>query len=90
MQEDLLGKNRRLQDEIDRFHNETDVSIQPSPAKSGGKSNPSLQMKVKALELEVRRLKKVTNFTSTTQVAVTALVSLDRKKIRQVSKVELD
>ncbi|KAH9977853.1 hypothetical protein BGW80DRAFT_779817 [Lactifluus volemus] len=45
-------------------------------------------MKVKELELEVRRLKKVTSFTSTTQVAVTALVSLDRKKIRQVTSTE--
>jgi hypothetical protein len=64
-----------MQDEIDRLHNETDVSIQPSPVKSGGKSNASLQMRVKELELEVRRLKKVTRFTSGTQVAVTVLVS---------------
>jgi hypothetical protein len=75
MQEDLLGKNRRLEDEIDRLHNETDISIQPSPVKSGGKNNPSLQIRVKELELEVRRLKKVTSFTSTMQVVVTVLVS---------------
>lgn len=63
IREDLLGKNRRLQDEIDRLHNETDVSVQPSPVKSGGKSNPLLHVRVKELELEVRRLKKVTNLT---------------------------
>jgi len=62
---DLLRKNRRLQQEIDRIHNEANVSIQPSPAKSGGKSNSALQVKVKELELEVRRLKKVARFTPT-------------------------
>jgi hypothetical protein len=64
-QEDLLRKNRRLEQEINRLHNEADVSVQPSPVKSGGKGNPSLHVKVKELELEVRRLKKVTRFTST-------------------------
>jgi hypothetical protein len=61
-QEDLLRKNRRLQQEIDRLHNEADVSVQPSPIKSKGKNNPLLHMKVKELELEVRKLKKVTRF----------------------------
>ncbi|KAH9062770.1 hypothetical protein EDB87DRAFT_1605794 [Lactarius vividus] len=52
--EDLLVRNRRLQCEIDRLHNQPDVSVQPTPVKSGG----SLQMKVKELELKVRQLKK--------------------------------
>lgn len=59
-QGDLLRKNRRLQQEIDRLH-EADVSVQPSPIKSKG-NNPLLHMKVKELELEVRKLKKVTMF----------------------------
>ncbi|KAI0251334.1 hypothetical protein BJV78DRAFT_481215 [Lactifluus subvellereus] len=70
IQEALLGKNRRLQDEIDRLHNETEVSVQPSPVRSGRKSNPLLHMRVKELELEVRRLKKAR--------------ALDREKIRQL------
>lgn len=67
--EDLLARNRRLQCEIDRLHNQPDVSVQPTPVKSGGRSN-SLQMKVKKLELKVRQLKKTH--------------ALDRKKIRQL------
>ncbi|KAI9448104.1 hypothetical protein H4582DRAFT_2139836 [Lactarius indigo] len=67
--EDLLARNRRLQCEIDRLHNQPDVSVQPTPVKSGGRNNP-LQMKVKELELKVRRLKKAH--------------ALDRKKIRQL------
>jgi hypothetical protein len=55
----LLRKNRRLQQEIDRLHNEVDVSVQPSPIKSREKNNSLLHMKVKELELEVRQLKKV-------------------------------
>ncbi|KAH9045478.1 hypothetical protein EDB85DRAFT_2104443 [Lactarius pseudohatsudake] len=67
--EDLLARNRRLQGEIDRLHNQPDVSVQPTPVKSGGRSN-SLQMKVEKLELKVRQLKKAH--------------ALDRKKIRQL------
>lgn len=65
MQGDLLRKNRRLEDEINRLHNDADVSVQLSPVKSRGKGNPLLHVKVKELELEVRRLKKVTRFPST-------------------------
>ena len=61
-QEDLLRKNGRLQQELDRLHNEADVPVQPSPIKSKGKNNPLLHMKVKELELEVRKLKKVMRF----------------------------
>jgi len=68
-QEDLFKRNQRLQCEIDRLHNQADVSIQPSTVKSGGKSS-SLQMRVKELELKVRQLKKAH--------------ALDRKKIRQL------
>ncbi|KAI9507544.1 hypothetical protein F5148DRAFT_101678 [Russula earlei] len=68
--DDLLRKNRRLQQEIDRLHNEADVSIQPSPAKSGGKSSSSLHKKVKELELKVRQLNKA--------------LAHDRKEIRQL------
>jgi len=71
---DLLRKNRRLQQEIDRIHNEVNVSIQPSPVKSGGKSNAPLHAKVKELELEVRRLKKAH--------------ALDCRKIRQLRSKE--
>lgn len=60
-QKDLFERNQRLQCEIDRLHNQADVSVQPNPAKSGGKSNV-LQMKVKELEAKVRRLKKVLSF----------------------------
>jgi hypothetical protein len=49
------------------------VSVQPSPVRSGGKNNPLLQARVKELELEVRKLKKVTSFTSTAEVAVAIL-----------------
>ncbi|KAI0304175.1 hypothetical protein BC826DRAFT_215788 [Russula brevipes] len=66
----LLRKNRQLQQEIDRLHNETDVSIQPSHVKSGGKSNSLLHLKVNELQLEVRRLKKAR--------------TLERKKISQL------
>ena len=72
-EEDLLRKNRRLEQEINRLHNEADVSIQPSPVKSRGKGNPLLHVKVKELELEVRRLKKVTRFTWTTGFVLTLL-----------------
>jgi len=72
---DLLRKNRRLQQEIDRIHNEANVSIQPSPVKSGGKSNAALHVKVKELELEVRQLKKARG--------------LDRRKIRQLRSKEI-
>ncbi len=58
MQGDLLRKNRRLEDEINRLHNDADVSVQLSPVKSRGKGNPLLHVKVKELELEVRRLKR--------------------------------
>jgi hypothetical protein len=60
------SKNRRLEEEINRLHNEAEVSVQPGPVKSNGKGNSSLHVKVKELELEVRRLKKVTRFPSTT------------------------
>jgi hypothetical protein len=56
---------------MDRLHNEAEVSIQPSPVKSRGKGNPLLHVKVKELELEVRRLKKVTRFPSTTALVFT-------------------
>ncbi|KAI0004944.1 hypothetical protein BJV74DRAFT_315821 [Russula compacta] len=69
-QEDLLRKNRQLQQEIDRLHNQADLPIQPSPVKSGRKSNLSLHVKVKELELEIRQLKKAH--------------AHDRKKIRQL------
>jgi hypothetical protein len=49
------------------------VSVQPSPVRSGGKNNPLLQARVKELELEVHKLKKVTSFTSTAEVTVTVL-----------------
>ena len=61
-QEDLLRKNGRLQQEIDRLHNEADVPIQPGPVKSRGKANPLVHANVKDLELEVRKLKKVMRF----------------------------
>jgi hypothetical protein len=67
-QEGLRQKNRRLEQEINRLHNEADVSVQPSPV-----GNPLLHVKVKELELEVRRLKKVTRLTSTTGVVLTLL-----------------
>ena len=70
-QEDLRRKNRRLKQEIDHLHNEADVSIQP--VKSEKRGNPLLHVKVKELELEVRRLKKVTRFTSTTGCVLTLL-----------------
>lgn len=70
---DLFERNQRLQCEIDRLHNQADVSVQPNPAKSGGKNN-ALQMKVKELEAKVRRLKKAR--------------ALDRKKIRQLQLKE--
>ena len=38
------------------------MAIQPSPVESGTKNNSLLNLKVKELELEVRRLKKVTKF----------------------------
>ncbi|KAN0131380.1 hypothetical protein V8E53_010757 [Lactarius tabidus] len=72
-QKDLSERNQRLQCEIDRLHNQADVSVQPNPAKSGGKSN-ALQMRVKELEAKVRRLKKAR--------------ALDRKKIRQLQLKE--
>jgi len=68
-QEDLCERNERLQGEIDRLHNQADVSVQPNPAKSGGKSN-ALQLKVKELQVKIRRLKKAR--------------ALDRKKIQQL------
>ena len=55
-QEDLLRKNRRLEQEIDSLHNEEAVPVQ---VKSRGKGNHLLHVKVNELELEVRRLKKV-------------------------------
>ncbi len=67
-QEDILRKNQQLKEEVDRLHNEAELSIQPSPVKSRGKGNPLLHVKVKELELEVRRLKKVTRIPSTTLV----------------------
>lgn len=45
----------------------------PIQVKSRGKGNPLLHVKVKELELEVRRLKKVTRFTSTIGYAFTLL-----------------
>ncbi|KAI9466945.1 hypothetical protein BJY52DRAFT_1235419 [Lactarius psammicola] len=65
--EDLLERNQRLLCEVDRLHNQADVSVQPTPVKSGGRTN---SLKVKQLELKVRRLKKVH--------------AIDRKKIRQL------
>lgn len=65
------SRNRRLGEEIDRLHNEEEASVQPRPVKSRGKGNSLLHVKVKELELEVRRLKKAR--------------TLDRKKIRQAS-----
>ncbi|KAI0268335.1 hypothetical protein BC834DRAFT_687618 [Gloeopeniophorella convolvens] len=69
-QGDLLHKNRKLQDELDLLHNEAGVQVQPKSAKSQGKSNSLLNMKIKELELEVRRLKKAHDS--------------DRKKIRKL------
>ncbi|KAF8272499.1 hypothetical protein EI94DRAFT_1796113 [Lactarius quietus] len=72
-QGDLLERNQRLQREIDRLHNQADVSVQPNPAKSRGKSN-ALQMTVKELEVKVRRMEKAR--------------ALDRRKIRQLQSKE--
>lgn len=93
-QQDLFERNQRLQTEIDRLHNQADVSVQPQPAKSGGKSN-ALQLKVKELEVKVRRLKKVLpfNFNSDKRDCVAhsdQARALDRKKIRQVGWARLD
>src|SRR6266576_2939625 len=60
------SKNRRLEEERNRLHNEAEVSVQPRPVKSREKGNSLLHVKVKELELEIRRLKKVTRFPSTT------------------------
>jgi hypothetical protein len=68
------SKSRRLEEEINRSHNEAEVSVQPRPVKSRGKGDSLLHGKVKELELEVRRLKKVTRFPSTTtDVVLTGL-----------------
>lgn len=69
-QEVLLRKNRRLEQEINRLHNEEDVHVQ---VKSGEKGNPLLHVKVRELEIEVRRLKKVARFTSTIGFMLTLL-----------------
>ena len=69
-------KNLRLgsEEEINRLHNEAELSVQPGPVKSRGKGNSLLHVKVKKLELEVRRLKKVTRSPSTTtRVVLTRL-----------------
>jgi hypothetical protein len=68
------------------LHNQADVSVQPNPAKSGGKSSV-LQLKVKELEVKIRRLKKVLSFDFDKRDCVAHLYqarALDRKKIRQV------
>lgn len=67
------SENRRLEEEINQFHNEAGVSVQPRPVKSMGKDNSSLHVKVKELELEVRRLKKVTGFPWTATAVLTRL-----------------
>lgn len=60
------SENQRLDEERNQLHNDAESSVQPRPVKSRGKGNSSLHVKVKELELEVRRLKKVTIFPSTT------------------------
>jgi hypothetical protein len=67
------SKNRQLEEEINRLHNEAEASVQPRPVKSRDKDNSLLQVKVKELELEVRRLKKVTRFPWTMIVVLTRL-----------------
>jgi hypothetical protein len=83
------ASKNRLEEDIHRLHSEAEVSVQPRPVKSRGTDNSLLHVKVKELELEVRRLKKATRFPSmTTGVVLTRLDqarTLDRKKIRQAS-----
>jgi hypothetical protein len=57
-----VSKNRRLEEEKNRLHNEAEMSVEQRPVKSKERGNSSLHVKVKELELEVRRLKKATRF----------------------------
>lgn len=80
------SKNRRHEEEINRLHTEAEGSVHPTR----GKADSLLHVKVKELELEVRRLKKVMRFPSTTTGIVLTSTrdqarTLDRKKIRQAS-----
>jgi hypothetical protein len=68
-----LKKNSGRPTSKNRLQNEAEVPVQPRPVKSRGKDDTLLHVKVKELELEVRRLKKVARFPWTTTVMLTRL-----------------
>ena len=89
------SKNRRLEEERNRLHNEAEMSVQPRPVKARGKDNSLLHVKVKELELEVQRLKKVARFPSTTtgvvltRLGLRLVLRIARRSDRQVLTCEL-